>query len=181
MMDDKLHDEAEEIRQETAAEAPELQEHDRIAELEKQLEEANSKALYAAAEVQNVRRRLEQEKTQAAAYASTGFARDMLSVKDNLDRALGHVPEGARDDERFKGFIDGIEATARELDAVFARNGITRIESKGQPLDPNKHQAMIEIPTAEAEAGTIVEEMQSGYMLKDRLLRPAMVGVAKAG
>jgi molecular chaperone GrpE len=180
-MTDKLHEEADDIRNETAAEAPELQEHDRVAELEKQLEEANSKALYAAAEVQNVRRRLEQEKVQAAAYATTGFARDMLAVKDNLERALSHVPEGAEGDEKLKNFIDGIAATLRELDAVFARNGITRVEAKGQALDPNKHQAMIEIPSADAEPGTIVEEMQSGYMLKDRLLRPALVGVAKAG
>ena len=180
-MTDKLHDEAEDIRAETAADAPELQEHDRVAELEKALEEANQKALYAAAEVQNVRRRLEQEKVQAAAYANTGFARDMLSVKDNLDRALSHVPEGAREDEKLKSFIDGIEATARELDAVFARNGVTRVEAKGLPLDPNRHQAMIEIPTADAEPGTVVEEMQAGYVLKDRLLRPALVGVARAG
>ena len=180
-MTDKLHDEAEEIREGTAADAPELQEHDRIAELENALAEANQKALYAAAEVQNVRRRLEGEKVQAAAYASTGFARDMLSIKDNLDRALTHVPEGAREDERLRNFIEGIEATAREVDAVFARNGITRVEAKGQPLDPNKHQAMIEIPSDDAEPGTVVEEMQAGYMLKDRLLRPALVGVAKAG
>ena len=178
-MTDKLHDEAEEIREETAADAPELQEHDRVAELEIALAEANQKALYAAAEMQNVRRRLEQDKLQAAAYANAGFARDMLSVKDNLDRALAHVPEGAREDERLKNFIDGIAATARELDAVFARNGVVRVEAKGQPLDPNKHQAMIEIPSADAEPGTIVEEMQAGYMLKDRLLRPALVGVAK--
>jgi len=179
-MTDKLHDEADDIRAETAADAPELQEHDRLTELEQALAEANQKALYAAAEVQNVRRRLEGEKVQAAAYASSGFARDMLSVKDNLDRALAHVPEGTRDDERLKSFIEGIEATSRELDAVFARNGITRIEAKGQPLDPNKHQAMIEIPSADVEPGTVVEEMQAGYMLKDRLLRPALVGVAKA-
>ena len=180
-MNDKLHDEAEDLREQTAAGAPELQEHDRVAELERALEEANQKALYAAAEVQNVRRRLEGEKVQAAAYANTGFARDMLSVKDNLDRALAHVPEGAREDEKLKSFIEGIEATARELDAVFARNGVTRVEAKGQPLDPNRHQAMIEIPSADAEPGTVVEEMQAGYMLKDRLLRPALVGVAKAG
>jgi molecular chaperone GrpE len=178
-MQDKLHDEADEIRTETAAEAPELQEHDRVAELERQIEEANSKALYAAAEAQNVRRRLEGEKVQAAAYASTGFARDMLAVKDNLERALSHVPENAGGDEQLKNFVDGIAATLRELEAVFARNGVTRIEAKGQPLDPNKHQAMIEIPSAGAEPGTIVEEMQSGYMLKDRLLRPALVGVAR--
>jgi molecular chaperone GrpE len=174
----KLQDEAEEIRAETAEDAPELQEHDRVAELEQALEEANNKALYAAAEVQNVRRRAEQERNQAVAYASAGFARDMLSVKDNLDRALSHVPEGAREDERFKNFIEGIEATARELDAVFARNGVTRVEAKGQPLDPNRHQAMLEIVSDE-EPGTIVEEMQAGYVLKDRLLRPALVGVAK--
>lgn len=178
-MTDKFHDEAEEIRNETAAEAPELQEHDQLAELQKQLEEANGKALYAAAEVQNVRRRLEQEKLQAAAYANTGFARDMLAVKDNLERALSHVPEGAHGDEAFLKFVEGIQATLRELDTVFARNGITKVEAKGQPLDPNKHQAMIEIPHPDAEPGTVIEEMQAGYMLKDRLLRPALVGVAK--
>ena len=182
MMDKKdLHDEADEIREETAADAPELAEHDRVAELERLIEEANGKALYAHAETQNVRRRLEAEKQQAAAYASTGFARDMLAVRDHLDRALSHVPQAARADEQQKSFIDGIESTLRELDAVFARNGITRIEAVGQPLDPHKHQAMIELATGEAEPGTIVEEMQSGYMLKDRLLRPALVAVAKAG
>lgn len=182
MMDKKdLHEEAEDIRSETAADAPELAEHDRVAELEKQLEEANSKALYAAAETQNVRRRLEAEKQQAAAYASTGFARDMLSVRDHLDRALSHVPEAARQDEKLKSFVDGIEATLRELDAVFARNGIVKVGSVGEALDPHRHQAMIELATDQADPGTIIEEMQSGYMLKDRLLRPALVAVAKAG
>jgi len=182
MMDKKdLHDEADEIREETAADAPELAEHDRVAELEKLLEEANAKALYAAADTQNVRRRLEAEKQQAAAYAATGFARDMLAVRDHLARALDHVPDAALADEKTKSFVDGIEATLRELDAVFARNGIVKVESIGQPLDPHKHQAMVELATSEAEPGTIVEEMQSGYMLKDRLLRPALVAVAKAG
>lgn len=177
---DKLHDEAEEIRAEMGDEPSEPLNFDRIAELEKALEEAQAKALYAAAEVQNVRRRADQERTQAVTYASAGFARDMLSVKDNLDRALAHVPEGARNDEALSRFVEGIEATARELDAVFARNGVTRVESKGLPLDPNKHQAMIEI-VSDAEPGTVVEEMQPGYVLKDRLLRPALVGVAKKG
>ena len=171
------HDEAEDIRAETAADSPELQEHDQFAELQAKLEEAQQKALYAAAEVQNVRRRAEQERVQAVTYANTGFARDMLSVKDNLDRALSHIPEGAREGE-LKNFIEGIEATARELESVFGRNGVTRVESKGLPLDPNRHQAMIEIPS-DAEPGTIVEEMQAGYVLKDRLLRPALVGVAR--
>jgi molecular chaperone GrpE len=181
MMTDKdLHQEAEEIREETAAGSPELAEHDRVAELERLLEEANAKVLYAHAETQNVRRRLEAEKQQASAYAATGFARDMLAVRDHLDRALSHVPEAALADEKIKSFVDGIESTLRELDAVFARQGIVRVEALGQPLDPHKHQAMIEIATENAESGTIVEELQSGYMMKDRLLRPALVAVAKA-
>ena len=180
MIDDNdLHGEAEAIRAETAAEAPELAEHDRVAQLERELEEAKSTALYAAAEAQNVRRRLEAEKVQASTYAVTGFARDMLSVRDHLDRALSHVSDAARADESQKGFIEGIESTLREVDSIFARNGIERIAAKGLPLDPNKHQAMIEMPS-DQEAGTVIEEMQAGYMLKDRLLRPALVGVAKA-
>lgn len=176
---DNLHDEAEEIRKETAEESPELAEHDRIAELEAQLAEANSKALYAAAELQNTRRRLEQDKVQASTYAAAGFAKDMLAIKDHLDRALAAVSDELRADQTAANFLAGIEATARELEAVFTRNGVTRIESVGQALDPHKHQAMMEIPSEDAEAGTIVEEMQAGYMLKDRLLRPALVGVAK--
>jgi molecular chaperone GrpE len=151
----------------------------RLGELERELEEARQQMLYAQAETQNVRRRLEQEKQNAANYASTAFARDMLSVKDNLDRALAAVPEELRQDEKLKGLLVGIEATGRELESVFTRNGITRIEAMGQPLDPNRHQAMIEIPNDEAEPGTIVQEMQAGYMIKDRLLRPALVGVAR--
>ena len=156
MTDGKLHDDAEEIRHKTAEDSPELQEHDRVAELEQQLEELKSKALYAAAETQNVRRRLEAEKEQASSYAAAGFARDMLAIKDHLDRALAAVS-----------------------DAVFQRNGVARIKSVGEALDPHRHQAMVELPSEEAAPGTIVEEMQPGYMMKDRLLRPALVGVAK--
>ena len=177
--EEQLHDEAEEIRKETAEGSPELAEHDRIAELESQLEEAKSKALYAAAETQNVRRRLEAEKQQASAYAATQFARDMLAIKDHVDRALAAVSEELRADKVASQFLTGIEATARELDAAFNRQGITRITSIGEPLDPHRHQAMMEIPSDEAEPGTIVSEMQAGYMMKDRLLRPALVGVAK--
>jgi len=179
--DENLHDEAEEIRKETAADAPELAEHDRLTALERELEEAKAKALYAAAETQNVRRRLEAEKVQAASYAATGFARDMLAIKDHLDRALAAVSEELRADETAANFLAGIEATSRELDAVFARNGVARVETKGEKLDPHKHQAMVEIPNDEVEPGTIIEEMQAGYTLKDRLLRPALVGVAKKG
>jgi molecular chaperone GrpE len=177
--DEKLHEEAEEIRKGTAEDSPELAEHDRVTELEKQLEEATNKALYAAAETQNVRRRLEAEKQQASAYAATQFARDMLAIKDHLERALAAVNDELRTDKLASQFLAGIEATARELESAFAKNGITRINSIGEKLDPNRHQAMMEIPSADAEPGTIVEEMQPGYMLKDRLLRPALVGVAK--
>ena len=161
--DDKLHDEAD----------------DHVADLQRQLEEANNKALYAAAEIQNVRRRLEAEKKQASDYAAAGFARDMLSIKDHLERALIAVTEELRSDKVASNFLTGIEATARELEAAFARNGISRIKSVGEKLDPHKHQAMMEIPTDAAQPGEIVEEMQAGYVLKDRLLRPALVGVAK--
>ena len=178
--DRDLHDEAEDLREETAADAPELAEHDRAAELEAQLEEANNKVLYAAAELQNARRRMDKELADTRAYAAAGFARDMLAVRDHLERALAHVPEGARDGD-IGNFVGGIEATLRELDQVFQRNGIERVPAKGLALDPNRHQAMVEIPTNEVEPGTIVEEMQAGYVLKDRLLRPALVGVAKAG
>jgi molecular chaperone GrpE len=179
MMDGKLHDEAEEIRKETAEDSPELAEHDRVAELEAQLEEAKAKALYAAAETQNVRRRLETEKEQASSYAAAGFARDMLAIKDHLDRALAAVTEELRADKTAAQFLAGIEATSREIEAVFQRHGVNRITSVGEPLDPHRHQAMVEIPNDEAEPGTIVEEMQTGYTMKDRLLRPSLVAVAK--
>jgi len=154
---------------------------DRLGELEKELEEVRQHVLYAQAETQNVRRRLEQEKQSAAQYAATAFARDMLSVKDNLERALSAIPEELRGDERMKGLIAGIEATGREVDSAFQRHGIARIEAMGEKLDPHLHQAMLEVPTDEAEPGTIVQEMQAGYTIKDRLLRPALVGVAKKG
>jgi len=176
---EKLEEEAEEIRRETAEDAPEVAEHDRVAELEKALEEANNKALYAAAEIQNVRRRLETEKQQAANYATTQFARDMLAIKDHLERALSAVSEELRNDKVASNFLAGIESTARELEQVFTRHGISRVEAMGEQLDPHRHQAMMEIPTADSEPGTIVQEMQPGYMLKDRLLRPALVGVAR--
>lgn len=176
--DEQLHEQAEEIRKETAEDSPEVAEHDRVADLEKQLEEAKAKALYAAADTQNVRRRLEQELQQAKNYAAAGFARDMLAIKDHLDRALAAVSDELRADSTAAQFLAGIESTSRELDAVFQRNGVTRIKSVGEALDPNRHQAMVEMPS-DQEPGTIVEEMQPGYMMRERLLRPALVAVAK--
>ena len=154
---------------------------DPIALLRGDLEAARQDVLYAKAETQNVRRRLEKDIADARAYAATGFARDMLSVSDNLSRALDALPQELREDEKVQGFVAGIEATRRELEKVFTQNGITRIAAVGLPLDPHQHQAMLEVPSADAEPGTIVQELQSGYMIKDRLLRPAMVAVAKQG
>nr|WP_241241827.1 nucleotide exchange factor GrpE [Sphingobium algorifonticola] len=152
----------------------------RIAALEEELAVARQDVLYAHAETQNVRRRLEKELVDARAYAATGFARDMLTIADNLARALAAIPAELREDEKMKGLVVGLEATGRELDSVFRKNGIEKIEAMGQPLDPNLHQAMVEIPSADAAPGTVVQEMQAGYRIKDRLLRPAFVGVAKA-
>jgi molecular chaperone GrpE len=161
--------------------APENDESDPLGTLLGELEEARQQILYAQAETQNVRRRLEKDAQDARAYAATGFARDILSVADNLSRALDAIPEAMRADEANKGLVVGLEATQRELMSVFERNGIKRIAAIGLPLDPNQHQAVVELPSADAEPGTIIQEMQAGYMIKDRLLRPAMVAVAKAG
>lgn len=147
--------------------------------LKRDLEEAKQAVLYAQAETQNVRRRLEREKDEARAYAATGFARDILSVADNLSRAIDAIPQTLREDDSMKGLVIGLEATQRELERVFASHGITRIASMGLPLDPNQHQAMLEVPSADHEPGTVVSEMASGWMIKDRLLRAAMVAVAK--
>ncbi|WP_066659939.1 MULTISPECIES: nucleotide exchange factor GrpE [unclassified Sphingomonas] len=169
----------EDLRQETAEAAPEVAEQDRIAALEAELAEAKSATLYARAEAQNLLRRAQKEAEDARNYAATGFARDILSVADNLGRALAAIPEELREDDKMKGLITGLEATGRELDSVFARHGISKISALGEALDPNRHQAMMEVPSADAEPGTIVQEIQSGYMIRDRLLRPALVGVAK--
>lgn len=169
------------LRAETAegADGAPVAEQDRVAELEAQLAEAKSAVMYAQAETQNVRRRAEKEAQDAKTYAATGFARDVLSVADNLSRALAAIPAELKDDEKFKGLVTGLEATGRELDSVFARHGISKIVAMGEALDPNRHQAMMEMPSADAEPGTIVAEIQAGYMIRDRLLRPALVGVAK--
>ncbi len=147
--------------------------------LRKDLEAAKQDVLYAKADTQNVRRRAEKDIADARNYAATGFARDILSVWDNLSRAVDAIPDSLREDDKMKGLVTGIEATQRELEKVFSQHGVKRVAAVGLPLDPNHHQAMMEVPTDEHEAGTVVQEMQSGWTIKDRLLRPAMVGVAK--
>ncbi|MFO1259698.1 MAG: nucleotide exchange factor GrpE [Sphingomonadaceae bacterium] len=150
----------------------------KLSALEQELETTKQDVLYAHAETQNVRRRMEKELADARAYASTAFARDILSVADNLSRALDSIPADLREDDKFKGLVVGLEATGRELDSIFGRHGIEKIAALGEMLDPNLHQAMMELPSDQAP-GTIVQEMQAGYRIKERLLRPALVGVAK--
>lgn len=176
--DEKIETPTEDLREETAQEVPEVVEHDRVSKLQAELAEAKSAVLYAHAEAQNVRRRAEKEAADARAYAATAFARDLLSVADNLSRGLEAIPAELREDEKLKNLITGLEATGRELESVFQRHGIKKMTAIGLPLDPNFHQAMFELPS-DKPVGTIVQEMQAGYMIKDRLLRPALVGVAK--
>ena len=153
---------------------------DQIARLAGDLETAKQDVLYAKAETQNVRRRLEKDIADARAYAATAFARDILSVADNVGRALEAIPGDLREDERLKSLVAGLEATVRELDKVFGAHGIAKVAAHGLPLDPNQHQAMMEVPSADAEPGTVLQVLQHGYTIKERLLRPAMVVVAKA-
>jgi len=176
-MTDELKGVPEELLEKNAETADRSAEE--LARLREDLEVAKQDVLYARAETQNVRRRLEKDIADARAYAATGFARDILSVSDNLSRALSSIPAELREDEKLKNLVAGIEATGREIDKVFAAHGISRIAAVGLPLDPNQHQAMIELPSADAEPGTVMQELQAGYMIKDRLLRPAMVAVSK--
>lgn len=181
MSEDKLNIENTEVVDELPEDAAPVGDAaaERLAALEGELAAAKQDALYAHAETQNVRRRLEKELADTRAYATTSFARDMLSVADNLGRALQTIPAELREDEKFKGLVAGLEATGRELEGVFGRNGIEKLVSIGQPLDPNKHQAMMEVPSDDVEPGTVLVEMQAGYTIRDRLLRPALVSVAK--
>ncbi|MCP5080650.1 MAG: nucleotide exchange factor GrpE [Alphaproteobacteria bacterium] len=146
-------------------------------------DELNDKLLRAAAEMQNIRKRGERERQEAGQYAATGFARDIISVADNLARALQAMGDDAKSsaDEATKNLIDGIEMTERDLLNVFQRHGITRIDPEGERFDPNMHEAMFEAENADLPAGTIMSVAQCGYKIADRVLRPAMVGVSKGG
>lgn len=142
--------------------------------------ELRDELLRALAETENVRRRAQREREDVGKYAISNFARDLLPVIDNLRRAIDSVPEAARADETLAGTLAGIDMTEREFLAVVERHGIKRIEPKGEKFDHNFHQAIFEVETTETPPGTVVEVMQPGYAIADRLLRPAMVGVAKA-
>jgi molecular chaperone GrpE len=136
--------------------------------------------LRALAEAENVRRRAQREREDAAKYAIANFARDVLQVSDNLHRALEAIPQTAlAEDEALKSLHEGVSATERQLEAALERQQVKRVWPMGEKFDANLHQAMFEVQTAEQAPGTVVQVMQAGYTIHDRLLRPALVGVAK--
>jgi len=151
--------------------------------LQMEVEALKDKLLRTLAEMENLRRRTEKEVADARAYAMTGFARDMLNVTDNLRRALESVPQEARDqaDATIKPMLDGVELTERDLLKTLERHGICKVEPLNERFDPNLHQAMFEAEDATVAAGTVTQVVQPGFVIGERVLRPALVGVAKGG
>nr|WP_245930777.1 nucleotide exchange factor GrpE [Methylobacterium radiodurans] len=167
-----------------AAQQPEANPHgEALAALTAERDEFKDRALRTLAEMENLRRRTEREVADARTYAVTNFARDVLNVADNIRRALESVPAEARAsaDGALKGLIEGIELTERDLAKTLERHGVKAVEPQGQRFDPNRHQAMFEVPNTEVPNGTVVQVVQSGYVIGDRVLRPALVGVSKGG
>lgn len=165
------------------ADAADIDQRDlEIVQLKEETAALKDRLLRTAADMDNLRKRAEREKAEATLYAATNFARDLLSVADNMQRALAAVPAEAREkaDQATKNLLAGIEMTERELMNVFQRYNIRKVETVGAKFDPNVHQALFELPSKEHPPGTVVQEMQSGFAIGDRCLRPAMVGVAKA-
>jgi molecular chaperone GrpE len=163
---------------------------DRVAALEAALGEMRDRLLRAHAEMENLRRRTEREVQDARRYANAGFARDLLGVADNLRRAIeaaaaasgvAEDEEEDADDPAFSALLEGVALTERELLKALEKNGVTRLEPKGQLFDPHRHEAVFEAPDESVPTGTVVQVMQDGYMIGDRILRPAMVGVARGG
>jgi molecular chaperone GrpE len=170
-------EEGEEFLDEVEPASPE----ERVAAVEAELADTRDRLLRALAETENVRRRFQRERDDAQKYAVSGFAKDLLSAADNLRRALDAMPEAEIPDQRTRSLLDGVAATERDLLATFERHGLVRIDPMGEPFDHNFHQAIFEAERPDLPAGTVVEVLQPGYVLHDRLLRPAMVGVAKGG
>jgi molecular chaperone GrpE len=152
---------------------------ERIAALEAERDEAKDQALRALAEAENTRRRVERERAEALKYATVPLLRDLVKVADHLSRALAAMPEAGLD-EKARAFRDGVALTERELLAVLEKHKAERIEPLGQPLDPNLHEAVFEVPDAQHPPGTVVQVLESGWKLHDRLITPAKVAVARA-
>jgi molecular chaperone GrpE len=156
---------------------------DPVAALTKEAADLKDRLLRTLAEMENLRRRTEREVADARAYGVTSFARDILAVADNMERALRALDDEIREkaDGGVKALLDGVELTERELIKVMEKHGVRKLEPQGQKFDPNLHQAMLEIPDASVPAGTVVQVMQPGYTIGERVLRPALVGVSKGG
>ena len=149
--------------------------------LQKEINHMKDQLLRSLAEAENIRKRTQREKEEARQYAITNFARDLLNIADNLNRALQVMPSEQEEVlPAVKSLMEGVQLTQRELEAIFNRQGIKRISPLGEKFDHNFHQAMFETETEGQEAGSITQVLQDGYVIHDRLLRPAMVGVAKA-
>ena len=153
-----------------------------VATLEARIADLTDRLLRSHAEMDNMRKRTERDKEDMAKYAITKFARDVLSVGDNLQRAIAAVPAGAaEEDPALKALVDGVAITEREFLSVLERNGVKRLDPVGEPFNPHQHQAMTEVEDRDVAAGTVVQVYQPGYVLEDRVLRPAMVVIAKGG
>ena len=157
--------------------------YEALVRLLKENEELKDRALRVAADMENLRRRTAREIQDARSYSVANFARDMLSVSDNLRRALDAIPSEAKaaGDAGFKSLIDGVEITERSMLSALERHGVKKLDPQGEKFDPNFHQAMFEVPNADVAPNTVIQVVQSGYSIGDRVLRPAMVGVAKGG
>ncbi|MBR0712183.1 MULTISPECIES: nucleotide exchange factor GrpE [Bradyrhizobium] len=151
--------------------------------LQKEAAEARDRMLRTLAEMENLRKRTTKEVADARLYGITGFARDVLDIADNLQRALDAVPAEARAtaDPGLISLIEGVELTERALLNALEKHGVKKLDPQGQKFDPNFHQAMYEVPDPSVPSGTVVQIMQAGYTIGDRVLRPALVGVAKGG
>jgi len=188
-MSDQIKKERAPDESETADAAPDRTEggvdgdYEALVRLLKENEELKDRALRAAADMENLRRRTARELQDARAYSAANFARDMLSVSDNLRRALEAIPAEAKaaGDAGFTALIEGVEMTERAMLAALERHGVKKLQPEGEKFDPNFHQAMFEVPNPNVPANTVVQVVQPGYSIGERVLRPAMVGVAKGG
>jgi len=171
---------ADEAAPETAAAAPQV---DPVAVLAREAADMKDRLLRTLAEMENLRRRTDKEVADARTYGVTNFARDILAVADNMERALKALDDEIRTkaDAGVKALLDGVELTERELIKVMEKHGVRRLEPAGQKFDPNLHQAMLEVPDPSVPSGTVVQVMQPGYTIGERVLRPALVGIAKGG
>jgi molecular chaperone GrpE len=164
---------------ELSAEQNDSSVEERLAKAEAEAADLKDKLLRALAETENVRRRADREAQSSTKYAIERFAKELLDVADNLRRALASVPEHQVNDDLTRTLLAGVAATERGLLAAFERHGIKRIDPKGERFDHNLHQAVFEAENTGKPPGTVIEVLAPGYLLQDRLLRPAMVGVAK--